>query len=108
MKQEINMVNPTPISDRRSVNPDTNDQIDDMMRDQYMNQLYNQALEYQMEKEQDGSTTIRDPRTGQITGFNVADGGIISLKDGGMNDMMAADSLMFKDPSDEGEWEYNV
>jgi len=98
----------SPISDRRPVNPDTNDQIDDMMRDQYMNQLYNQALEYQMEKEQDGSTTIRDPRTGQITGFNVADGGIISLKDGGMNDMMAADSLMFKDPSDEGEWEYNV
>ena len=108
MKQEINMVNPTPISDRRPVNPDINDQIDDMMRDQYMNQLYNQALEYQMEKEQDGSTTIRDPRTGQITGFNVADGGIINLKDGGMNDMMAADSLMFKDPSDEGEWEYNV
>jgi len=25
-----------------------------------------------------------------------------------MNDMMDADSLMFKDPSDEGEWEYNV
>jgi len=61
-----------------------------------------------MQKEQDGSTTIRDPRTGQITGFNVADGGIINLKEGGMNDMMQADSLMFKDPSDEGEWEYNV
>jgi hypothetical protein len=40
--------------------------------------------------------------------FNVADGGIIGLKKGGMNDMMDADSLMFKDPSDEGEWEYNV
>ena len=40
--------------------------------------------------------------------YEVADGGIIGLKDGGMNDMMAADSLMFKDPSDEGEWEYNV
>ena len=40
--------------------------------------------------------------------YNVADGGIIGLKDGGMNDMMEADSLMFKDPSDEGEWEYNV
>jgi len=40
--------------------------------------------------------------------FKVADGGIIGLKDGGMNDMMEADSLMFKDPSDEGEWEYNV
>ena len=44
-----------------------------------------------------------DPRM-----FNVADGGIIGLKKGGMNDMMEADSLMFKDPSDEGEWEYNV
>jgi hypothetical protein len=44
-----------------------------------------------------------DPRM-----FNVADGGIIGLKKGGMNDMMDADSLMFKDPSDEGEWEYNV
>tara|TARA_R100001591_G_scaffold13026_1_gene19138 strand:+ start:1746 stop:3488 length:1743 start_codon:yes stop_codon:yes gene_type:complete len=42
----------------------------------------------------------------QIQGkFN---GGIIGLKKGGMNDMMDADSLMFKDPSDEGEWEYNV
>jgi len=102
------MVSPSPISDRRPVNPDTNDQIDDMMRDQFMNQMYNQALEYQMQKEQDGSTTIRDPRTGQVTGFNVADGGIIGLKEGGMNDMMQADSLMFKDPSDEGEWEYNV
>ena len=38
----------------------------------------------------------------------VADGGIIGLKDGGMNDMMQADSLMFRDPSDEGQWEYNV
>jgi len=44
-----------------------------------------------------------DPRM-----FNVADGGIINLKDGGMNDMMQADSLMFRDPSDEGQWEYNV
>jgi len=25
-----------------------------------------------------------------------------------MNDMMQADSLMFNDPSDEGQWEYNV
>jgi len=40
--------------------------------------------------------------------FNVANGGIIALKDGGMDDMMQADSLMFRDPSDEGEWEYNV
>ena len=40
--------------------------------------------------------------------LSAADGGIIGLKKGGMNDMMDADSLMFKDPSDEGEWEYNV
>ena len=51
-----------------------------------------------------------------ITGINTPDirmleaanGGIIGLKEGGMNDMMEANSLMFKDPSDEGEWEYNV
>ena len=46
--------------------------------------------------------------TPDIRMYEVADGGIIGLKDGGMNDMMEADSLMFKDPSDEGEWEYNV
>jgi hypothetical protein len=40
--------------------------------------------------------------------YEVANGGIIGLKDGGMNDMMQADSLMFRDPSDEGQWEYNV
>ena len=40
--------------------------------------------------------------------YEVADGGIIGLKEGGMNDMMQADSLMFNDPSDEGQWEYNV
>lgn len=97
-----------PISDRRLVSPDTNDRIDDMIRDQYMNQLYQQALDYEMQKERDGGTTIRDPQTNQITAFNVADGGIIGLKDGGMNDMMQADSLMFRDPSDEGQWEYNV
>ena len=107
-KQEISMINPTPISDKRPVNPDTNDRIDDMMRDQFMNQLYNQALDYEMQKERDGGTTIRDPQTNQITAFNVADGGIIGLKQGGMNDMMQADSLMFRDPSDEGQWEYNV
>ena len=98
----------SPITDRRPVNPDTNDRIDDMIRDQYMNQLYQQALDYEMQKERDGGTTIRDPQTNQITAFNVADGGIIGLKDGGMNDMMQADSLMFRDPSDEGQWEYNV
>jgi hypothetical protein len=79
-----------------------------MIRDQYMNQLYQQALDYEMQKERDGGTTIRDPQTNQITAFNVADGGIIGLKDGGMDDMMQADSLMFRDPSDEGQWEYNV
>ena len=102
------MVSPTPISDRRPVNPDTNDRIDDMMRDEFMNRLYDQALEYQNQKEQDGDTIIRDPRTNKITGFNVADGGIIGLKQGGMNDMMQADELMFKEPSDKEEWEYNV
>ena len=40
--------------------------------------------------------------------YEVADGGIIGLKQGGMNDMMQADELMFKDPSDKEEWEYNV
>ena len=98
----------SPITDRRPVNPDTNDRIDDMIRDQYMNQLYQQALDYEMQKERDGGTTIRDPQTNQITAFNVANGGIIGLKDGGMDDMMQADSLMFRDPSDEGQWEYNV
>jgi hypothetical protein len=98
----------SPITDRRPVNPDTNDRIDDMIRDQYMNQLYQQALDYEMQKERDGGTVIRDPRTNQITAFKVADGGIIGLKDGGMDDMMQADSLMFRDPSDEGQWEYNV
>lgn len=102
------MVSPSPISDRRLVNPDTNDQIDDMMRDQFMNRLYDQALEFQNQKEQDGGTTVRDPKTNEVMGYNVADGGIIGLKEGGMNDMMQADSLMFKDPSDEGQWEYNV
>jgi len=51
-----------------------------------------------------------------ITGINTPDirmleaanGGIIGLKEGGMNDMMQANSLMFNDPSDEGQWEYNV
>ena len=102
------MVSPSPIGGRRPVNPDTNDQIDDMMRDQFMNRLYDQALEFQNQKEQDGGTTVRDPRTNEVMGYNVADGGIIGLKEGGMNDMMEANSLMFKDPSDEGEWEYNV
>jgi hypothetical protein len=46
--------------------------------------------------------------TPDIRMLEAANGGIIGLKDGGMDDMMAADSLMFKDPSDEGEWEYNV
>ena len=98
----------SPITDRRRVNPDTNDRIDDMIRDQFMEQLYQQALDYEMQKERDGGTTIRDPQTNQITAFKVADGGIIGLKDGGMDDMMQADSLMFRDPSDEGQWEYNV
>jgi len=102
------MVSPSPISDRRLVNPDTNDQIDDMMRDQFINRLYEEALEFQRQMEKERGTTIRDPKTNKVIGYNVADGGIIGLKEGGMNDMMQADSLMFKDPSDESEWEYNV
>ena len=39
----------------------------------------------------------------------VKDGGIIGLNQGGyLDDMNAAQSLMFKDPQDEEEWEYNV
>ena len=39
----------------------------------------------------------------------VRDGGIINLNDGGyLNGIQAAESLMFKDPNDEEEWEYNV
>ena len=46
--------------------------------------------------------------TPDIRMLEAANGGIIGLKEGGMNDMMQADSLMFNDPSDEGQWEYNV
>jgi len=76
----------------------------------YENPVY-QMIEGQPEQFEQMPPVIRgapprsnvDPRM-----FNVADGGIIGLKDGGMDDMMQADSLMFRDPSDEGEWEYNV
>jgi hypothetical protein len=59
-------------------------------------------------KEGDESMIRRSTSTVEPTMYEVADGGIIGLKDGGMNDMMQADSLMFRDPSDEGQWEYNV
>jgi hypothetical protein len=37
------------------------------------------------------------------------DGGIIGMDDGGyLDDYQAADSLMFKDPQEDEEWEYNV
>ena len=47
---------------------------------------------------------------GQYLPFAEAkDGGIIGLDDGGyINDYQAADSLMFKDPQENEEWEYNV
>ena len=47
---------------------------------------------------------------GQYLPFAEArDGGIIGLDDGGyVNDYQAADSLMFKDPQEDEEWEYNV
>ena len=45
----------------------------------------------------------------EINPQNVKDGGIIGLNQGGyLDDMNAAQSLMFKDPQDEEEWEYNV
>ena len=69
--------------------PEKFEQINPVMRDRDVN-IMNRTLD----------------RSGDM--YNVADGGIIGLKKGGMNDMMEADSLMFKDPSDEGEWEYNV
>ena len=59
-------------------------------------------------KEGDESMIRRSTSTVEPTMYKVADGGIIGLKEGGMNDMMQADSLMFNDPSDEGQWEYNV
>jgi hypothetical protein len=59
-------------------------------------------------KEGDESMIRRSTSTQDPTMYNVADGGIIGLKQGGMNDMMQADELMFKDPSDKEEWEYNV
>jgi hypothetical protein len=40
---------------------------------------------------------------------NLAKGGIIGLDRGGyLDDYQAADSLMFKDPQEDEEWEYNV
>ena len=47
---------------------------------------------------------------GDYTPFaQVKDGGIIELGHGGyLNDYAAADSLMFEDPQEEEEWEYNV
>ena len=47
----------------------------------------------------------------QIDLFTGARGGIIGLGDGGMSnpmDMQAMDDMMFKDPEDDQEWEYNV
>ena len=47
----------------------------------------------------------------QIDLFTGARGGIIGLGDGGMSnpmDMQAMDDMMFKDPEDGEEWEYNV
>ena len=99
MKQEMSMFRDPkgkrgleleePIYKMQEGKPEDFEQINPVMRDidtRIMNRTFN--------------------RSGDM--YEVADGGIISLKDGGMNDMMAADSLMFKDPSDEGEWEYNV
>ena len=60
-----------------------------------------ERMDIPMPKSIDGRIILPDE-------MSKANGGIIGLKDGGMDDMMQADSLMFRDPSDEGEWEYNV
>ena len=78
-----------PVYKMQEGKPEEYEQIPPVMRDRDVN-IMNRTLD----------------RSGDM--YNVADGGIIGLKKGGMNDMMEADSLMFKDPSDEGEWEYNV
>ena len=45
----------------------------------------------------------------QVNPIFSKDGGIIGLDGGGyINDYQAADSLMFKDPQENEEWEYNV
>ena len=78
-----------PIYKMQEGKPEDFEQIDPVMRDidtRIMNRTFN--------------------RSGDM--YEVADGGIIGLKQGGMNDMMPADELMFKDPSDKEEWEYNV
>jgi len=52
-----------------------------------------------------------DPNGNYNIPYNIADGGIIGLGDGGMSnpmDMQAMDDMMFKDPEDDQEWEYNV
>jgi len=78
-----------PIYKMQEGKPEDFEQIDPVMRDidtRIMNRTFN--------------------RSGDM--YEVADGGIIGLKQGGMNDMMQANELMFKDPSDKEEWEYNV
>ena len=78
-----------PVYKMQEGKPEDFEQINPVMRDRDVN-IMNRTLD----------------RSGDM--YNVADGGILGLKKGGMNDMMEADSLMFKDPSDDGEWEYNV
>ena len=78
-----------PVYKMQEGKPEDFEQINPVMRDRDVN-IMNRTLDRSVDM------------------YNVADGGIIGLKKGGMNDMMDADSLMFKDPSDEGEWEYNV
>jgi len=98
-KQEMNMFRPPsgqegfqlegPVYNMIEGMPEKFEQIDPVMRDfdtRQMNKTFN--------------------RSGDM--YEVADGGIIGLKQGGMNDMMQANQLMFKDPSDKEEWEYNV
>jgi hypothetical protein len=78
-----------PIYKMQEGKPEDFEQIDPVMRDFDTRQM-NRTFD----------------RSGDM--YEVADGGIIGLKQGGMNDMMQANELMFKDPSDKEEWEYNV
>jgi hypothetical protein len=65
-----------------------------------------------------GKIGFYNPETGQyeygtmpdyLRFAQVKDGGIIGMDDGGyLDDYKAADSLMFRDPQEDEEWEYNV
>jgi len=86
-----------------------NPTFDEFLMELYQNEMRMRDLKmkkdpyYKREQE-----FLERQRKGLPEVANVNTGGIIGLKQGGMNDMMQADSLMFNDPSDKGQWEYNV